>query len=76
MPDAVNNNALTPEAAALWHKTPAWAEDNLLSNIWCSHCARATTITDYRAEVVGGDLVLTGTCQTCGAIVRRLIEGV
>ena len=74
MLDSTDNNALTPAAAALWQRIPAWAQAKLLANVWCSHCARAITITDFRGGVVSGDLVLTGACSMCGATVKRLIE--
>ncbi len=74
MHDSANNNPFTPAAAPLWHKIPAWAQAKLLANVWCSHCGRVTAITDFRGEVVSGDLVLTGACQVCGATVKRLIE--
>ena len=74
MPESTDNNALTPAAAALWQRIPAWAQAKLLANVWCSHCSRAIRITDFRGEVAGGDLVLTGACPVCGATVKRLIE--
>ena len=60
MPEYTDNNALTPAAAALWQRIPAWAQAKLLTNVWCSHCSRAIRITDFRGEVAGGDLVLYG----------------
>jgi hypothetical protein len=69
-----DDNALTPDAAALWQRIPAWAQAKLLANVWCSHCSRVTAITDFSGEVVSGDLVLTGACPVCGATVKRLIE--
>jgi endogenous inhibitor of DNA gyrase (YacG/DUF329 family) len=74
MLDSTDKNALTPAAAALWQRIPAWAQAKLLANVWCSHCSRAVVITDFSGEVVGGDLVLTSDCPMCGATVRRLIE--
>ena len=74
MHDSADNSALTPAAAALWQKIPAWAQTKLLANVWCSHCTRVTAITDFSGEVVSGDLVLTGACPVCGATVKRLIE--
>ena len=74
MLDSTDNNTLTPAAAALWQRIPAWAQAKLLANVWCSHCARVTAITDFRGEVVNGDLVLTGACPVCRATVKRLIE--
>lgn len=68
------NNAFTPTAVALWQRIPAWAQAKLLANVWCSRCGRVTGITDFRGEVVSGDLVLTGACSVCGATVKRLIE--
>lgn len=74
MCDTAENTALPPAAAALWQRIPAWAQAKLLANVWCSHCSRAVAITDFRGEVAGGDLVLTGVCPVCGATVKRLIE--
>jgi len=34
-----------------------------------------TTITDFQGRVERGDLILTGSCATCGGKVARLIEG-
>ena len=55
-------------------KIRAWAQAKLLADVWCSHCASMIAITDFSAEVVSGDLVLTGACPVCGATVKRLIE--
>ena len=74
MHDHPDYNALTPAAAALWQRIPAWAQAKLLANVWCSHCGRAIAIANFRGEVVSGDLVLTGVCPVCGAVVKRLIE--
>ena len=74
MPESTDNNALTPAAAALWQRIPAWAQAKLLANVWCSGCGRVTAITNFSGEVVNGDLVLTSACPMCGATVRRLIE--
>ena len=74
MPESTDNNALTPAAAALWQRIPAWAQAKLLANLWCSHCGRATAIADFSGEFAGGDLVLTSVCPVCGATVKRLIE--
>ena len=68
------DNTFTPAAAALWQRIPSWAQAKLLANVWCSHCGRVIAITDFRGEVAGGDLALTGACQVCGAMVKRLIE--
>ena len=74
MHDSTDNNTLTPAAAALWQKIPAWAQAKLLANVWCSHRGHVTGITDFSGEVVNGDLVLTGACPVCRATVKRLIE--
>ena len=43
-------------------------------NVWCSHCAKVTTIVHYTGKVKGGDLILEGECERCGGKVVRLIE--
>ena len=74
MPDPEPTPQFTPAAAALWRNVPAWAQAKVLANVYCSRCRHATTISDFRGEVVSGDLLLTGACQVCGTTVRRLIE--
>ena len=74
MPFPEPNPRITPAAAALWRDIPTWAQARVLANVFCSRCGHATTIIDFRGEVVSGDLLLTGACQVCGTTVRRLIE--
>ena len=68
------NDKLNPQAEALWEKVPGWAQEKILSNVYCGNCGTMTTIVDFRGHVVEGDLVLNGTCKTCGSEVARLIE--
>ena len=64
----------TPQALKLWKKVPEWAQEKLLSNVYCVNCVAMTTIVDLTGEVEDGDLVLKGKCKTCGGKVARLIE--
>ena len=64
----------TPAARRLWAHIPEPIQRRLLDNVWCSAGHHVTTMVDYRGQVKGGDLVLTGICATCGTTVIRLVE--
>jgi hypothetical protein len=68
------SETFTPKAEKLWKKVPSQIKPKLLSSVWCGQCVAMTTIIDYRGEVKGNDLVLTGFCKTCGSEVTRLLE--
>ncbi len=63
----------TPEARAWWESIPGRTQDMLLANVFCSSCF-VTSITDFRATVEDGFLVLRGTCALCGKDVCRAVE--
>ena len=65
----------TPEAWARWTAIPLELRKRLIGNVWCSHCTGETTIVDYSGVVETGNLVLEGSCATCGGPVARVIEG-
>lgn len=64
----------TPKALKLWEKVPEWAQEKLLSNVYCGKCVTMTTIVEFNGQVRRGDLVLTGVCNACGSEVVRVIE--
>jgi len=64
----------SPQALRLWNKVPVWAQEELLSNVYCGKCKAMTTIVEFNGQVNGGDLVLTGVGKTCGSEVARVIE--
>jgi hypothetical protein len=68
------DDKFTYQALALWNKVPAWAQEKILSNVYCGNCKAMTTIVDFSGHVVSGDLVLNGICKTCGAEAARVIE--
>jgi hypothetical protein len=63
------------EANARWGEIPQSAKDRILKNVWCCQCKNATTISDFRGQMKGDDLLLQGQCIKCGHAVARLIEG-
>jgi len=69
------SNGFTDEARAQWDAIPPQTREQLLNNVWCPHCSDVTTITDFKGHVERGDLVLKGSCATCGGDVARVIEG-
>lgn len=64
----------TGPAAKLWATVPAHNKKLLLSNVRCGNCSHEVTITDFEGTVVGGDLMLQGSCSECRGDVARLIE--
>ena len=68
------NDKFTPQALRLWNKVPSWAQEKLLSNVYCGKCIAVTTIIDFSGRVIEGDLVLNGLCKTCGSEVARVID--
>jgi hypothetical protein len=65
----------TEDARQIWYSIPMKKLQILLSNVWCSHCSKMTTIVDFSGRVEGCDLILTGVCITCEGKVARVIEG-
>jgi hypothetical protein len=69
------NDQFTPQAQNFWDAIPPDIQERLLSNVWCAACRTSVTITDFTGKIEKGDLILRGTCATCGGDVARLIEG-
>ncbi len=65
----------TPQALKRWESIPADTRQRLLSNVWCAHCSKETTITGFTGRIQRGDLILTGQCIKCHGEVARVIEG-
>lgn len=64
----------TPQAQVRWDAIPLMVQEQLLSKVWCSHCAVATTMLEVEGQILKGDLLLTGVCKICGGKVARVIE--
>lgn len=64
----------TAPAAELWAAIPSESNKRLLSNVWCSNCRHAVTITNFSGAVKSGDLLLVRSCAECHGDVARLIE--
>lgn len=67
-------NTFPPDAKRLWDALIPYHKTQILNNVWCSHCAKVTTIVHYTGKLEGGDLILEGQCKRCGSKVARLIE--
>lgn len=64
----------TDPAATLWATISPEAKKQLLSEVHCSKCRHAVTITNFTGVVKGGDLLLVGLCSECHGDVARVIE--
>jgi endogenous inhibitor of DNA gyrase (YacG/DUF329 family) len=65
---------LTGPAAKIWAAISADTRKQLLSNVWCSKCQDAVTITNFSGTVKAGDLLLVGKCAICQSDVARVVE--
>jgi hypothetical protein len=65
----------SPKAAKIWAAIPVEFQEEILLNVYCSHCHDSVRIVDYSGSVVSGDLLLKGNCAICGHEVARLVEG-
>ncbi len=68
------NNNFTEPAKQAWRDIPEGVREKLLSNVHCVQCEEMVTIVDVEGKISGGDLLLQGTCKTCGGAVSRVIE--
>lgn len=66
----------TIEAARAWSSVPAEIRLRILNNVCRVACRVNTFISITCASVRGGDLVLRGSCTTCGGDVARVVEEV
>lgn len=62
------------DAKKRWDKIPKWAQAKILDNVYCGECTNTVSIVLETAEMQGADLILRGTCKTCGHEVCRLVE--
>lgn len=65
----------SPAARQRWESIPVDVRQRLLANVWCGHCHREVTITNFTGAVKGSDLLLVGKCAECHGNVARVIEG-
>ena len=64
----------TPPARQRWARIPVSIRQRLLANVWCAHCRRESTITNFSGTIKRGDLLLVGKCAECHGDVARVIE--
>ena len=65
----------TQSARQRWESIPANIRQRLLTNVWCAHCRREVTITNFSGTINSGDLLLVGKCAGCHGDVARVSEG-
>ena len=63
-----------PSAIRLWEAIPELHREQILNNVYCSHCPDMCRIEDFTGIKESGDLILRGFCARCGNVVVRLIE--
>ena len=58
----------------LWATIPREARERILKNVFCTECGGSVEIIKFKGEERDGNLVLTGSCATCGHKVARVVE--
>lgn len=61
-------------AAVLWATVPREARARVLKNVFCVECLGSVEIIKFTGEEQHGNLVLTGSCATCGHKVVRVLD--
>ncbi|WP_374055053.1 hypothetical protein [Rossellomorea sp. FM04394] len=56
-----------------WMTKPAHIREKFEGNVYCRACG-VTTIVDYSVDSDNHNIVLKGSCKTCGGKVARVIE--
>ena len=64
----------TPQARVMWDTISPQMQEKILNNVWCVHCSKGTSITDFEGQEEKGDLLLRVRCAICEGKVARLIE--
>lgn len=64
----------TCEAKTKWETIPTTFQEKVINNVWCPHCARATTMVDFGGSTLIKALILRGFCITCRKSVVRVLE--
>lgn len=58
----------------MWEQVPKDSRLKILNNVFCSKCRKGVTMNISSGRIVGGDLLLQGTCVSCRSKVARLVE--
>jgi bacterioferritin-associated ferredoxin len=64
----------TAPARKRWEASLPDVRRQLLVNVWCGHCRREATITNFTGAIKDGDLLLVDRCAECQGNVARMIE--
>gem|GEM_PF-2284389 len=64
----------TTQAKLIWKSIPQPVRLKLLNNVYCVECKQMTGVGNIKMTVKGGDLIINGSCTSCGGNVARLIE--
>lgn len=65
----------SPEAKKAWETIPKNIRLKLLNNVWCTNCSDMNGVGNATMSVDKGNLVIRGSCTSCGGDVVRLVEG-
>jgi hypothetical protein len=66
--------SFTRAAEKRWKSVPDVVQEQILSNVYCTKCRACVQMVLMSGEMEKGDLILKGTCKTCGGSVTRVVE--
>ena len=61
-------------AGVIWGTIPKEARERILKNVFCRKCRGSVEMLRFTGEEEKGDLILKGSCATCGQAVVRVVE--
>ena len=73
-PPSASSPDFTPPARRRWDRIPSKLQAMLLGNVWCRCCREAGGMRLLSGKIEKKQLVLHGTCETCGKPVARVVE--
>lgn len=56
-----------------WTAIPGELREKILSTVWCSKCLDTIILDDYTVIYEEPNLIISGTCPSCGTNVCRII---
>ena len=54
-------------------KIEEWAQEKILTNVWCNNCCTSVSILLKSTEMIQEDLILRGKCKKCGHDLCRVV---
>ena len=70
----MSEGTFSTQAGVLWGTIAREARERILKNVFCGKCRGSVEMVRFTGEEEKGDLILKGSCATCGQAVVRVVE--